>query len=72
MVMAAEIQKSHPFQLISGQGLKRSREEAKSTTLPTPPARSPAHTATATSPATITIICRKSVTATDHMPPYTV
>ena len=72
IVIAAEIQKSQPLRLMSGQGLKRSREAAKVTTCPKPPAMPLAQTATAMRPATMMIIWKKSVTATDHMPPYTV
>ena len=40
--------------------------------VPKPPARSDAKKRIATRPSTMMIICTKSVTATDHMPPYIV
>ncbi len=56
----------------SGQNWNRSLLVASAITLSAPPAWSAANIAMIASPITRMIICMKSVTATDHMPPNSV
>ena len=70
--MAAAKKNTMSWRVGSGRNLKRSRLTARSITLPAPPAMSPAKKASTSRPTTRMIICRKSVTATDHMPPKSV
>ena len=73
MVMAAAKKKVHslapPF---CGKNWNFPSRAANSTTRPAPPARSAENQAMAIRPMAITIICTKSVIATDHMPPNSV
>lgn len=69
MVIAAAMKNMISVKLGSGKNLNRSLLAASSITLSAPPARLAAKMAIADSPTTRMIICTKSVTATDHMPP---
>ena len=72
MVMAAAMKNVHSLTPPLGKNWNLPSRAAYSTTLPAPPARSAANQAIASKPTPITIICTKSVMATDHMPPYKV
>ena len=72
MVMAAAMKNTMSWNEGSGRKRNRSLLTAKSNTLSAPPARSAANTAMIDKPTTRMIIWKKSVTATDHMPPKSV